>query len=92
MLFYEKDLKDAQVEEIKTVKAKFKAFDETLKTVFETTKIQLFPEIQAINLTQLYKLLFFYSETFIFPHLFVNLHIIRVLHKSRAQINCDKKQ
>ncbi len=41
MLFYEQDLKDAQIQEIKTVKASFKAFDESLKTVFETEVIEI---------------------------------------------------
>ena len=41
MLFYEKDLNDAEIKEIKTVKAKFKAFDESLKTVFETEIIEI---------------------------------------------------
>ena len=41
MLFYEKDLKGAEIKEIKTVKAKFKAFDETLKTVFETELLEI---------------------------------------------------
>lgn len=41
MLFYEKDLNDAEIKEIRTVKAKFKAFDETLKTVFETELIEI---------------------------------------------------
>ena len=41
MLFYEQDLKDAEIKEIKTVKASFKAFDESLKTVFETGVIEI---------------------------------------------------
>lgn len=41
MLFYEKDLKGAEIKEIKTVKSKFKAFDETLKTVFETELLEI---------------------------------------------------
>ena len=39
MLFYEKDLKQNNIEQIKAVTARFKAFDETLKTVFDTEPI-----------------------------------------------------
>lgn len=41
MLFYEKDLKDAEINEIEKVEVKFKAFDESLKTVFETEIIEI---------------------------------------------------
>lgn len=41
MLFYKSNLEEAKIEKIKTVKAKFKAFDESLKTVFETDFIEI---------------------------------------------------
>lgn len=41
MLFYEKDLTECKISEIKTVKASFKAFDENLETVFKTDIIEI---------------------------------------------------
>ncbi len=41
MLFYEKDLTECKISEIKFVKASFKAFDENLETVFKTDVIEI---------------------------------------------------
>ena len=41
MLFYEKDLTEREIKEIKFVRAKFRAFDENLATVFETDTLEV---------------------------------------------------
>lgn len=41
MLFHEKDLTEGKISEFKTVKAKFKAIDDNLETVFETEVVEI---------------------------------------------------